>query len=311
MILKKTFHPIKVVSYVKWEILFAISIAFAAYYFSQILKWNIQIPFSVSAIMASALAIFIAFRNNSSYSRWWEARTQWSNIVNSSRTFARLIISFTDSHAHQANYDVNKSENFKKEMIYLMIAFTKTLNYTLRHQNKFNDIQQWLSENEKSYFLNAQNKLNFLLSLKGKKIYHAMANGTLAGFDSFQLEGQLLALTNYAGACERIKDTPLLRQYHYFTKLFLFAFIVILPFSLLSDFIKLEKTIWILPVSVLISFIFSIIAKVGEVNEDPFENEITDVPMDFLCNTIERDLLEMLGEKDLPKIYTHQNGYLS
>jgi putative membrane protein len=310
MIIKKNFHPLKVISYVKWEILFAICIAFLAYYFSEFLDWNIQIPFSVSAIMASALAIFIAFRNNSSYSRWWEARTQWSNIVNSSRTFARLIISFTDSHAHQSNYDVNKSENFKKEMIYLMIAFTKTLNYTLRQQNKFNDIQQWLSENEKSYFLNAQNKLNFLLSLKGKKIYQAMANGTLAGFDSFQLEGQLLVLTNYAGACERIKDTPLLRQYHYFTKLFLLVFILLLPFSLLPDFIKMEKAIWVIPVSVLISFIFSIIAKVGEVNEDPFENEITDVPMDFLCNTIERDLLEMLGEKDLPKIYTPQNGYL-
>jgi putative membrane protein len=40
---------------------------------------------------------------------------------------------------------------------------------------------------------------------------------------------------------------------------------------------------------------------VGEVNEDPFENRVTDVPLSALCNTIERDLLEMLGETKLPE----------
>jgi putative membrane protein len=55
-----------------------------------------------------------------------------------------------------------------------------------------------------------------------------------------------------------------------------------------------------IPISLIISFVFSILAKVGEVNEDPFENRVTDVPLSALCNTIERDLLEMLGETKLP-----------
>ena len=37
--------------------------------------------------------------------------------------------------------------------------------------------------------------------------------------------------------------------------------------------------------------------RVGEINENPFENQIQDIPMNALCNTIERDLKEMLGEK--------------
>lgn len=38
--------------------------------------------------------------------------------------------------------------------------------------------------------------------------------------------------------------------------------------------------------------------SVGDVNEDPFENYIHDVPMSAICNTIERDLLQMIGKDD-------------
>jgi putative membrane protein len=124
------------------------------------------------------------------------------------------------------------------------------------------------------------------------------------------MEGQLLALANYQGGCERIKNTPLLRQYDYFTKVFLYTFFLLLPFSLIGDFIKLNITSLLIPISLIISFVFAIIGKVGEVNEDPFENRITDVPLSALCNTIERDLREMLGEKDLPPKLEPQNGYL-
>jgi len=65
-----------------------------------------------------------------------------------------------------------------------------------------------------------------------------------------------------------------------------------------------------IPVSILISFVFAIIGKVGEVNEDPFENRITDVPLSAMCNTIERDLKEMLGESNLPVKLEAENGFL-
>ena len=156
----------------------------------------------------------------------------------------------------------------------------------------------------------SQNKPNSLQLLMGKKIYEAMSNGTLGGFDSFQMEGQLLALANFQSSCERIKNTPLLRQYDFFTRLFLYAFMLLLPFSLIGDFSKMGIAFLIIPVSLIISFVFSILAKVGEVNEDPFENRITDVPLSALCNTIERDLKEMLGEKILPEKSEPENGFI-
>lgn len=310
MIIKRIFNPIKVIQYVKIELLFAVTIAVMVFILHKQNLTSITLPFSISAILGSALAIFIAFRNNNSYSRWWEARTLWGGIINSSRVLARLIITFTDSHAHQQNYDKERSEQFKKEMIYKVIAWVHALRLHLRKQDNWQELKPFLSEKEFLEMEKAQNKPNYLHMSSGKKIYEAMANGTLAGFDSFQMEGQLLALANYQGGCERIKNTPLLRQYDFFTRLFLYTFILLLPFSLIGDFTKMNIDYLMIPVSIIISFVFAIIGKVGEVNEDPFENRITDVPLTAMCNTIERDLREMLGETDLPKKLEPENGFL-
>ena len=223
---------------------------------------------------------------------------------------ARLIITFTDSHAHQANYEKERSESFKKQLVYCCIAWVHALRIHLRNQETWSELKSFLTQEDYSQLVQSQNKPNFLQLLIGKKIYQAMANGTLGGFDSFQMEGQLLALANYQGSCERIKYTPLLRQYDFFTRLFLYVFIFLLPFALIADFSRMEMASWMIPVSILISFVFSIQAKVGEVNEDPFENRITDVPLTAICNTIERDLREMLGDNDIPEKITEQNGFL-
>lgn len=310
MIVKRNFNPVKVVQYVKTELAVAGIVALAVFALHKEHVTAITFPFAITAILGSALAIFIAFRNNSSYSRWWEARTLWGNIVNASRVLGRLVITFTDSHSHQQNYDQSRSERFKQQMIYLVIAWAHALRLQLRNQDNWHELASFLSADEYTALENARHKPNYLQLLTGKKIYEAMANGTLGGFDSFQMEGQLLALANNQGGCERIKNTPLLRQYDYFTRVFMYTFIFLLPFSLIGEFSKLNIDYLMVPVSVIVSFVFAIIGKVGAVNEDPFENKITDIPLTALCITIERDLREMLGEKELPVQAKPENGFL-
>lgn len=310
MIIKRNFNPIRVVSYVKYEVVFSLVVAVTVWFLYRNFTGQVSLPFSIAAILGSALAIFIAFRNNSAYGRWWEARTLWGGIVNSSRVLARLIITFTDSHAHQPSYNAARSEAFKKQMVYACIAWAHALRLHLRKQEDSEPLKSFICDEDFQSLNESQNKPNFLHLLMGKKIYAAMANGTLGGFDSFQMEGQLLALANYQGGCERIKNTPLLRQYDYFTRLFLYAFMLLLPFSLVGDFGRMGTDYLMIPVSLTVSFVFAILAKVGEVNEDPFENRITDVPLTALCTTIERDLKEMLGEKNLPPSVKPENGFI-
>jgi putative membrane protein len=310
MILKRNFNPVRVIGYVSKEMTVAAIVSLTVFAAQQYGVLSLTVPFSVAAILGSALAIFIAFRNNSAYSRWWEARTLWGNIVNASRVLGRLIITFTDSHRHQAGYVEARSAQFKQEMVCLSIAWAHALRLHLRQQNDWQQLLPLLPEDNRTGFLQAQHKPNHLHMVFGRKLYEAMGNGTLGGFDSFQVEGQLLALANAQGGCERIKNTPLLRQYHYFTNIFLLAFVLILPFSLVGDFSRAGMDALMVPVSLLIVFVFSIMAKVGEVNEDPFEQRITDVPLTAITNTIERDLREMLGEQDLPPKAELSGGFL-
>jgi putative membrane protein len=314
MIIKRNFSPARIWQYIQRPLGFAILWAlgvWVAYYGA---RWHfLALPFTPVGVLGSALAIFVAFRNNSAYGRWWEARTLWGGIVNSSRVLARLVITFADSHARQPGYDAQRSGAFKQRMVYAYIAWAHALRLHLRQQSEWQELAPLLHSDDYQQLMQAQNKPNFLQLLIGRHIYEAMGNGTLGGFDSFQMEGQLLALANYQGGCERIKNTPLPRQYDFFTRLFVGLFSALLPLGLLSLFTAPDLAAWawlIIPLSSLIAGVFIIMERTGAANEDPFENRITDVPLSALCNTIERDLREMLGEQSLPPRLEAQDGYL-
>lgn len=311
MILKKIFDPVAVMRYMRWELTASTFLSVAVYYlyYNQHLE-KVSLPFSIAAILGSALAIFLAFRNNNSYTRWWEARTVWGGIINNSRIFARQIIANADNALASGKASAEQIETYKTEMVYRQIAFAHALRLHLRGQKSLEGFAHLLSKEEFEKVTQKQNIPNFLLFIQGVRIKEGMKTEILGAFDNISLEPTLAGFNNFQGACERIKNTPLLRQYHFFTKLFLSVFMAILPFSLISDFSKMGVPALMIPICILVSFVFGVMGKVGEVNEDPFENRITDIPMTAMCTTIERDLKEMLGESNLPKKLEAENGFL-
>src|SRR4051812_26258701 len=56
---------------------------------------SIELPGIPVSLLGAALGIILGFRTNSAYNRWWEARILWGGLVNSSRSLARQILSFT------------------------------------------------------------------------------------------------------------------------------------------------------------------------------------------------------------------------
>ena len=87
-------------------------------------------------------------------------------------------------------------------------------------------------------------------------------------------------------------------------------FCLLLPFGLLREFDKLNDSVegvlkgnmvWlVIPFSVLISWMYTSLERVGESTENPFDRSPNDVPISQMCRTAEIDLREMLGETDLP-----------
>lgn len=48
--------------------------------------------------------------------------------------------------------------------------------------------------------------------------------------------------------------------------------------------------------TVVLAYVFAIIERTGAVNEEPFENRLTDVPLTARCVEIEQDLRDLLHE---------------
>jgi putative membrane protein len=120
-------------------------------------------------------------------------------------------------------------------------------------------------------------------------------------------------LYDLQGGCERIKTTPLFRQYSLFSRIFVNLFILLLPFGLINEMSKFgEYGIWLtIPFTTLISWVFMTMEQIGEASENPFDNGLNDTPISTICRNIEIDILEMLGETDLPpKLEPYNNVML-
>jgi putative membrane protein len=194
-------------------------------------------------------------------------------------------------------------------MVYRHIAFVHALRLHLRKEADHTVCQPFLAEAEYETLQQKQNKPNYLTQMTGDRVRAGQGEGFLQWFHSFQIEGVLTQFANHQGASERIKNTPLPRQYEVFTRLFVYLFAILLPMGLLS-LIPAPQTWIIIPLATSIAGVFTIMEKTGAANENPFENRITDVPLTALCTIIERDLREMLGETDLPARSEATNGYL-
>ena len=258
--------------------------------------WILEIPVFPVTILGGALAIFLGFRNNSAYDRWWEARKIWGGIVNSSRTFATMIMSFASPHHSDGKLQQIEIWEWQKQMIYRHISWMHALRMHLRKKFNWDELNPYMSEEEIELIKTRTNKPVQLLNLQGIGLMEAFDRAIIEDFRHMELTNLLKEFYTLQGKAERIKNTIFPYYYNYFTRLFLWLFVICLPFTLI-EFMEWGT----IPMSVAISFMFSILEKSGEVTEDPFEGRAADTPMNTITRSIEIDLREMLGDEDIPQ----------
>ena len=288
---------------------------------------SLSIPFQPISVVGIAVAFYIGFKNAQSYDRFWEGRKIWGGIVNYSRTWAMQVLSFVRSD--------NSEEDRKMHarLIHRQIAWINALRVQLRQPKSWaikenravekmidrhgernpscNEAYNYVDMREFTDLRKRVNPATHLVKNQAADVTALKEKGILDGFQEDQLQSVLEEFYNLQGKCERIKNTPFPRQYGYFSRVFTWIFILLVPFGLLdvfeSDSIKIlgNTNDWyiflMIPFSVLISWIFMTMEKVGGNSEDPFEGRINDVPMTALCRTIEIDLRDMLDEEELPE----------
>ena len=290
----------------------------------------LAVPFLPIGTIGTAVAFYVGFKNNQAYERLWEARKLWGSITNNSRILTATVRSVITDKAIQ------------KDLLYRHLAYINLLRLQLRktipwatskeniHQNSVLEAEELLEY--KQAIIKLYEKMGRMDIYEMVKDRVNIANNALQQqyqelgklkrakiIDDFEHSDLLKIFNefyNLQGGCERIKTTPLFRQFSIFSRIFVVLFIFLLPFGLLTSMNDLEHIghfgVWLtIPFSSLISWVFFSMEQIGEFSENPFDNGINDIPISTICRDIEIDMREMMGEKDLPeKIEPHDNVLL-
>ncbi|MFN0089035.1 MAG: bestrophin family protein [Acidimicrobiales bacterium] len=311
MIVKRNLNPVKVLSYVRAPLAYAAVVAIVVVLARRTTdSAQLVVPFAPVGTLGAALAIFVAFRNNASYARWWEARTVWGNIHNNARILARQLVASTDNAlASGTGGSTDDVLAYRREQALRIIAFAHALRIELRGTGDWERLRPYLPSDEFRAIVDADGRSNLLLQRLGVRIKDGVRLGLVGQFDPITLEPNLAALNGWAAASERIEQTPTPRQYDYFTRVAIAAFSTLLPFGLESVVPTAQE--WLVVVlSIVVAGVFIILERVGAIVDAPFSNTNTDIPMTAICTAIERDLLEQIGDADRPPAAVAVDGYL-
>jgi len=231
---------------------------------------RVAVPLGPSflSILGIILGLLLVFRTNTAYDRWWEGRRLWGQLVNHSRGIARTVGVQLQSHPGGRS----RCERY----VDLLSAFPQFLAAHLR-QPRGTPARHWPNE--------------VLTELQGE-IQSDLSSGRLAAESRLPLAGQLQALDDILGGCERIRNTPIPFSYSSYIKQFVVLYAFILPFGLVREF----------GYGTVVASMFTFFATMGiellatEI-EEPFGTDTNDLPLDTLVEIIGRDVRSILTSK--------------
>lgn len=272
----------------------------------KLLGWSwIGAPGVPVALYGSAIGIVVGFRNNSAYGRWWEARTLWGAIVNNCRSLGRQVIALPRPMRTNDRDEAARLSEQQRQIVYLTIAYPHALTTHLRQLEPWSELGRILPEAELAPLREHKNVPLALQQRLCSLVRDLQTEGWIDSIGWQSIDRNLDDLADAQGGCERIKNTPMPKQYDYFPRLFVQLYCLVLPVAMV------HSLGWYTPLgSTLIGFIFLALDQIGRDLEDPFENTIFDVAMRAISRSIEINLRQLLGERELPSAEQPIRGVL-
>ncbi len=248
----------------------------------EIFEYKIALNPTPFSLIGVAVAIFLGFRNNASYDRFWEGRKLWGALVLENRSLARQVTTLTGLpiHAPQLAY-----------FIHLQIAFTYSLKHQLRSTDPRADLERNLPESVVTQVMQARFKPIFLLREMGFWLQQQRLAGNLDSITLTAIDHTLSQLSGIVTGCERIANTPIPYTYNVLLHRTVYLYGLLLPFGLV------DSLGWMTPVIVVfIGYTFIAVDAIGNEIEEPFGTEPNDLPLNAMCQTIEASVLETIGQ---------------
>ncbi len=304
MIVQRTIRLKWILQIEGWNILFFLVYGSAVCVLDSYFE-HLAFPVSEVSVLGIVVAILLGFRNNEAYNRYWEARTAWSDLMNYSRNFASQVMGYVQPPIEQGQ-ELQNASGIHTELIYRHLAFLNSLRLQLRQEETWEELKPFLSDTEFKKLNTATNKATMLNHWQSMRLKELYKSGWIE--PEAYVYGLMVTIKEFfaaQGRCERIKSTPLPRQYGFFSKAFVWIFVLLLPFGLV------QHLGWgALPIYLVLATIFTITELIGSRTEEPFERKLEDVSMSSICRKIEIDLRQQLGESSIPPLLEPKDGVL-
>ncbi|MBL7962857.1 MAG: multidrug transporter [Flavobacteriales bacterium] len=300
------------------------------------LTW-LMLPWLPIALLGTAVAFLVGFKNNATYSRLWEARTIWGSIINNSRTWGFMTHDLVGTPKGMDPASDAELPIIRRRLIMRHLAWVTALRYQLRQPRVWEDrdkpinlemrrtlqvaeqandlqaqLEKYLDPREVADVMQAANATTQLLARQSVELRLLKEQGRLDHYSHVNLAKVLADLVRDQGSSERIKNFPYPRQLASMNHYFVWLFIVLLPFGMVHEFAEIRRGfVWLtIPFGALIGWVFHTMDRVGEINENPFSGGANDVPITAIARIIEVDLLQVLGEKEVPELLKPVNEIL-
>ena len=256
-------------------------------------------PFTMIGL---ALGIFLGFRNNAAYDRFWEGRKLWGQLVNTSRSFTRQVLTLIAPRDGQAPAGLRE---FQEDLIRRMIAYVHALRHHLRGSNPDEDLSRFLAAADIVKLHLHQNLPVAILQQMGERVRQAWDEGWISEYHLPILEQSLTSLTDIQGGCERIKNTPIPYAYTVLIHRLVAFYCFFLPFGIVKTVGPLTPI-----VTLLISHAFFGLDEIGDEIEDPFDTDPHALPLEAISRTIEINLLQAIDAGEVPEMLQPEQGVL-
>jgi ion channel-forming bestrophin family protein len=254
------------------------------------LRWNLTpLPFQLIGL---ALSIILGFRNQTCYQRFWEGRQLWGQLINTSRTLCRQVLTLIDSGDPRHTGD---ARTLQHDVVHQLCAYAHLLRIHLRGLRDVSSLARLIPREEVRRLTTASNPPAALLLSIGERLAEARRRGWVDDNRAVLLEEGLRALTDVQGGCERIKNTPIPFTYTLLIHRIAGLYCLALPLGIVTTTGPYTPL-----VALLVAYAFFGLDAIGDEIEDPFGLDLHDLPLDQMSTMIEINLREALGETDLP-----------
>ena len=251
-----------------------------------LLHWKVTLTSSPFSLMGVALAIFLGFRINASYDRYWEARKLWGAVLVEARNLARQALTLpTDKMPLQT----------VRPFVLGIVGFATAMRNQLRGQANLTGMDGLLPETLQERVNQARFAPVLILLWLGEWLQDLRRMGQLDVVLAQHMERSLDGLSAALGGCERIASTPLPFTYTVILHRSAYLYCTLLPFGLV-DAIGFMTPL----VVCFISYTFFALEALSDEIEEPFGMMANDLALDSMRAGIEASLREMLGETPLP-----------